>query len=98
MRRAARSARQPGGPLEQRGAGAQTISASAAKSLARWRAGLWACSAVLALGGPYFGWLAVLPFYLLELLVGLVEALVFALLTSVFTALMCEHHDEDHAH
>lgn len=53
---------------------------------------------VLALGGPYFGWLAVLPFYLLELLVGLVQALVFALLTSVFTALMCEHHDEDHAH
>lgn len=53
---------------------------------------------VLALGGPYFGWLAVLPFYLLELLVGLVQALVFALLTSVFTALMCEHHGEDHAH
>jgi len=46
----------------------------------------------------YFGWLAVLPFYLLELLVGLVQALVFALLTSVFTALMCEHHDKDHAH
>ena len=52
---------------------------------------------------PYIGGaIAVLPFYLLEILVGLVQALVFALLTSVFTALMCEHHgddhDEEHAH
>ena len=53
---------------------------------------------VMALGGPYFGWLAVLPFYFLELLVGFVQALVFALLTAVFTSLMCSHHDEDHAH
>jgi len=53
---------------------------------------------VMALGGPYFGWLAVLPFYVLEILVGLVQALVFALLTSVFTALMCEHHEEENAH
>ncbi|MFP6903235.1 MAG: F0F1 ATP synthase subunit A [Verrucomicrobiia bacterium] len=53
---------------------------------------------VMKLGGPYFGWLAVLPFYLLEILVGLVQALVFALLTSVFTALMCEQHDDEHAH
>ena len=53
---------------------------------------------VMNLGGPYFGWLAVLPFYLLEILVGLVQALVFALLTSVFTALMCEHHEEGNAH
>ena len=53
---------------------------------------------VMALGGPYFGWLTVLPFYFLELLVGLVQALVFALLTAVFTSLMCSHHDEDHAH
>ena len=53
---------------------------------------------VMALGGPFFGWLAVLPFYFLELLVGLVQALVFALLTAVFTSLMCSHHDEDHAH
>ena len=52
----------------------------------------------MALGGPYFGWLAVLPFYFLELLVGFVQALVFALLTAVFTSLMCSHHDEDHAH
>ena len=53
---------------------------------------------VMALGGPYFGWLAVLPFCFLELLVGLVQALVFALLTAVFTSLMCSHHEEDHAH
>ena len=52
---------------------------------------------VMMMGGPYFGWLAVLPFYLLEVLVGLVQALVFALLTSVFTALMCEHHGEEHS-
>ena len=45
---------------------------------------------------PWLGWLLPLPFYFLELLVGLVQALVFALLTSVFTALMCAHHDEGH--
>lgn len=47
---------------------------------------------VMHLGGIWFGWLFVLPFYLLEILVGLVQALVFALLTSVFTALICVHH------
>jgi len=52
---------------------------------------------VLMLGGPLFGWLVVLPFYVLELLVGLVQALVFSLLCAVFTALMCEKHGE-HAH
>ncbi|HBF03403.1 MAG TPA: F0F1 ATP synthase subunit A, partial [Verrucomicrobiales bacterium] len=52
---------------------------------------------VMHMGGWFFGWLLVLPFYLLELLVGAVQALVFALLTAVFTALMCEHH-EDEAH
>ena len=36
------------------------------------------------------------PFYFLELLVGLIQALVFVLLCAVFTKLMCEHHDEDH--
>jgi F-type H+-transporting ATPase subunit a len=53
---------------------------------------------VMKLGGPYFGWLAVLPFYVLEIVVGLVQALVFSLLGAVFTALMCEHHGEEHAH
>ena len=49
---------------------------------------------MLHLGGPYFGWLAALPFFGLELMVGLIQALVFTLLTAVFTALMCKHDDE----
>lgn len=47
---------------------------------------------------PWLGWLLPLPFYFLELLVGLVQALVFTLLTAVFTALMCAGHDHAHAH
>jgi len=38
-----------------------------------------------------FGWLIQIPFYLLELVVGLVQALVFMLLTAVFTLLICQH-------
>jgi F-type H+-transporting ATPase subunit a len=34
------------------------------------------------------------PFYFLEVLVGLVQAFVFMLLTTVFTALICEHEEE----
>jgi F-type H+-transporting ATPase subunit a len=37
-----------------------------------------------------------IPFYFLELLVGFVQALVFTLLTAVFTLLICEHHEEPH--
>ena len=43
---------------------------------------------------PSLGWLIPVPFYFLELLVGMVQALVFMLLTSVFTLLICEHHEE----
>jgi F-type H+-transporting ATPase subunit a len=43
---------------------------------------------------PYIGWLVQIPFYFLELLVGLVQALVFTLLTAVFTLLICQHHEE----
>ncbi len=43
------------------------------------------------------GFLAALPFYGLELMVGAIQALVFMLLTAVFTALMCRHDDEHHA-
>jgi F-type H+-transporting ATPase subunit a len=43
---------------------------------------------------PYVGWLVQIPFYFLELLVGIVQALVFMLLTAVFTLLMCQHRDE----
>jgi len=39
---------------------------------------------------PGFGWLLPIPFYFMELLVGLVQALVFMLLTAVFTMLMCQ--------
>ena len=42
---------------------------------------------------PYIAWLVQIPFYFLELLVGLVQALVFMLLTAVFTLLICQHHD-----
>lgn len=37
-----------------------------------------------------------IPFYFLELLVGLVQALVFMLLTAVFTLLICTHDEEKH--
>lgn len=59
------------------------------------------------LGGWSAGWLLPIPFYFMELLVGLVQALVFMLLTSVFTLLICQHeeghghghgHDHDHGH
>ena len=42
---------------------------------------------------PGFGWLLLVPFYLLELLMGLVQAMVFMLLTAVFTVLMCQHEE-----
>jgi F-type H+-transporting ATPase subunit a len=37
-----------------------------------------------------------IPFYFMELLVGIVQALVFMLLTAVFTLLICSHGDESH--
>jgi len=43
---------------------------------------------------PGLGWLLPVPFYFMELLVGLVQAMVFMLLTAVFTLLICQHHDE----
>ncbi len=42
---------------------------------------------------PRWGWLVQIPFYFMELLVGLVQALVFMLLTAVFTLLICQHHE-----
>ena len=47
---------------------------------------------------PGLGWLLPLPFYFMELLVGLVQALVFMLLTAVFTLLICTHEEEGHGH
>ena len=43
---------------------------------------------------PGFGWLVPIPFYFLELLMGLVQALVFMLLTAVFTLLICQHEEK----
>jgi F-type H+-transporting ATPase subunit a len=43
---------------------------------------------------PGLGWLLPVPFYFMELLVGLVQAMVFMLLTAVFTLLICQHHEQ----
>src|SRR5215472_6321083 len=43
---------------------------------------------------PSLSWLLPVPFYFLELLVGLVQALVFMLLTAVFTLLICQREEE----
>jgi F-type H+-transporting ATPase subunit a len=42
-------------------------------------------------------WIIPLPFYFLEVIVGLVQALVFMLLTSVFTLLICQHEESHEA-
>ncbi len=48
--------------------------------------------------GKWVGWLTALPFYFLELMVGAIQALVFTLLTAVFTSLMCHHEEEGGEH
>lgn len=47
-------------------------------------------------GGPVLAWLISIPFYFLEVLVGFVQALVFMLLTAVFTLLIASHHEGGH--
>jgi F-type H+-transporting ATPase subunit a len=47
---------------------------------------------------PGLGWLLPIPFYFMELLVGLVQAMVFMLLTAVFTLLICQHEEGHAAH
>lgn len=47
----------------------------------------------MALLNPKLGWLIPIPFYFMELLVGVVQALVFMLLTAVFTLLICTHEE-----
>jgi F-type H+-transporting ATPase subunit a len=44
----------------------------------------------------FFHFLPALPMYFLELLVGLVQALVFVLLCAVFLRLICEDHGDEH--
>src|SRR5436309_13294359 len=46
----------------------------------------------------WLSWLLPIPFYFLELLVGVVQALVFMLLTAVFRLLIAQHGPEQHAH
>lgn len=46
---------------------------------------------------PSFSWLLPVPFYFMELLVGLVQALVFMLLTAVFTLLISPSAEEESA-
>ena len=43
---------------------------------------------------PWLGPILPIPFYFLELLIGLVQALVFTLLTSIYLLLICEHEEE----
>ncbi|KAF0093509.1 MAG: F-type H+-transporting ATPase subunit a [Puniceicoccaceae bacterium 5H] len=43
-------------------------------------------------------WIVPTPFYFLEMLIGLVQALVFTLLTAVYIGLICNHGDDEHAH
>ena len=47
---------------------------------------------------PSLSWLIPIPFYFMELLVGLVQALVFMLLTAVFTLLIAQHEPGHEAH
>ena len=55
---------------------------------------------LMAMGGTYLAFLPALPFMFMELLVGLLQALVFTILSAVFLKLICEHddHDEEHVH
>ncbi|MEO5754631.1 MAG: F0F1 ATP synthase subunit A [Chthoniobacterales bacterium] len=47
---------------------------------------------------PALSWLIPIPFYFMELLVGVVQALVFMLLTAVFTLLIAHHEPAQGAH
>ena len=47
---------------------------------------------------PFLSPVLPLPFYFLEVLVGFVQALVFMLLTAVFTMLIAQHDEKPHAH
>jgi F-type H+-transporting ATPase subunit a len=47
----------------------------------------------------WLAWLPPIPFYFMEILVGVVQALVFMLLTAVFTMLIAQHdHGPEHEH
>lgn len=48
---------------------------------------------LMTLAPKYLAFLPALPFYFMELLVGLIQALVFTLLSAVFLKLICDHGD-----
>lgn len=45
---------------------------------------------------PQLKWILPVPFYFMEVLIGLVQALVFMLLVSVYIGLICNHEEGDH--
>jgi F-type H+-transporting ATPase subunit a len=45
---------------------------------------------------PQLQWILPLPFYFMEVLIGIVQALVFMLLIAVYIGLMCNHGEEHH--
>ncbi len=45
---------------------------------------------------PQLNWVLPVPFYFMEVLIGLVQALVFMLLVSVYIGLICNHDDGEH--
>jgi len=47
---------------------------------------------------PALSWLLLIPFYFMEVLVGLVQAMVFMLLTAVFTLLIAQHQPGHEVH
>ncbi|MSR65310.1 MAG: F0F1 ATP synthase subunit A [Verrucomicrobiae bacterium] len=55
---------------------------------------VYAGESLLETMGAMFPYLLPLPFYALEILVGFIQALVFMLLTAVFTSMMCQHEEE----
>ena len=57
--------------------------------------------ALMHLVPRFLAWMPALPFYFVEILVGLIQALVFTLLAAIFLNLICDHgddHDEEHSH
>lgn len=51
---------------------------------------------LMGLVPKYIAFLPALPFFLMKLLIGFVQALVFTLLCAVFIKLACDHGEEDH--
>ncbi len=45
-----------------------------------------------------FSYILPVPFYFLEILIGLIQALVFTLLTAIYIGLICNHGEEEHGH